>query len=235
MKMKKILLLIILSIFSYIYSYSQNKGSVGISLGPSIPIGGFASKDINNNSAGYAKTGALLDISLSYKLGKYFGVSALLRGQTDNFDNASFGIDLANQTGSNWSVSSKPWSMGGLMLGGYGSFLVSQKVSFDIKALIGFLRVTSPEINTTLSGSGGSGWLKQNSVVSTSFSYILSGGFKLDIGKKTYLLTNLDYLASNPEFRNVEVVSSLGGAPQISTFRQNIQTINFSLGIGLKF
>lgn len=232
--MKKLLLSITLSIFSYIYSFSQNKGVVSISLGPSIPIGEFASKDINNSSAGYAKTGALLDISFSYKLGKIFGVSVLLRGQTDNLDNAAFGIDLANQTGNNWSVSSKPWSMGGLMFGGYGSFLVSPKVSFDAKAMIGFLRVTSPEINTTLSGSGGSGWLKQNSVVATSFSYILSGGFKFDIGKKTCLLTNLDYLVSKPEFRNVEVVTSLGGAPQISTFRQNIQTINFSMGIGLK-
>lgn len=231
--MKKTLFLFVLIFCSATFSYSQNKGYVSISIGPSIPIGDFASKDVNNNSAGFAKTGAVLDISFAYKLGKNLGVCAMLRGQADNFDNAAFGNVLAIQTGVNWSVKSNPWSIGGLMFGANASYPINKKISFESKAMIGFLRVASPEINTTISGTGGANWVKQNSVVSTSFSYLLCGGFKFDIGKKTCLLTNLDYLVSKPEFRNVEVTSSNGGAPQLSTFRQSIQTINFSIGVGL--
>ena len=232
--MKKELNFLFVLMFLATKSFSQNKGYVSISMGPSFPIGNFASKNVNNNFAGWASTGIVLDINIAYKLGRNFGLFGSLRGQTNNFDNAAFATELANQTGYDWSVSSKPWSIGGLMFGGYGSFPVSKKVSFDTKSLIGILRIATPEINSTLSGSGGSVWVKQNSVNSISFTYLLGSGFKFDITEKICLMTHLDYLVSKPEFRNVEIITSDGGAPLKSTFTQNIQTINFFVGVGLR-
>ncbi len=34
--------------------------------------------------------------------------------------------------------------------------------------------------------------------------------FKFDLDQKFYLLTNLDYLGSNPEFSNIEITTSIG-------------------------
>ena len=62
----------------------DKKGYIGISLGPSIPLGDLASKDIDNESAGFATSGAIFDISVAYKLGKGpFGITAMLRGQIE--------------------------------------------------------------------------------------------------------------------------------------------------------
>ena len=50
--------------------------------GPSIPLGDLASKDIDNESAGFATSGAIFDISVAYKLVKGpFGITAIRRGQ----------------------------------------------------------------------------------------------------------------------------------------------------------
>lgn len=214
--------------------YSQDKGYIGVSFGPSIPIGDFASRDASNKSAGWATTGAIFDITFAYKLGTNFGLTGMLRGQANGLDNDAFANELAKQSGGNWTVNSKAWSIGGLMFGGYGSFPISDKVSFDTRALIGFLSATSPEFNITLNGSGGAGWIKQSSVSASSFSYLIGCGFKFDVANKICLLANLDYLGSKPEFRDVEVTSSVGGAPQKSTFSQGFGSINFGVGIGLR-
>jgi len=232
--MKNFLIVLTLFLLTGTKCLSQDKGYIAISLGPSIPIGDFASKDANNNSAGWATTGAIFDISFAYKLGRNFGLSALLRGQANGIDNDAFASELAKQAGGNWTVDSKAWSIGGLMFGAYGSFPISDKVSFDTRAMIGFLNATSPELNVTLNGSGGAAWVKQSSVSATSFSYLIGGGFKFDVGHKICLIANLDYLGAKPEFRDVEVTSSAGGAPNKSTFSQGFGAINFGFGIGLR-
>ncbi len=211
------------------------KGYIGFSLGPSIPMGDLASKDADNNAAGWAKTGAIFDISFGYKLGNgNFGISALLRGQTNPTDAQSLADELANQAaGVNWTVESAGWGIGGLMFGGFGSFPISEKSSFDTRAMIGFLSATSPEITLTASGPGGTFWFKQSSASTNSFAYLLGAGFKFDIGKKLYLLTNLDYLGSNPEFKNVETLSS-DGTREKSTWSQSMGSINISAGLALK-
>ncbi len=42
----------------------DKKGYIGISLGPSVPLGDLASKDIDNESAGFAILSAIFDLSL---------------------------------------------------------------------------------------------------------------------------------------------------------------------------
>lgn len=231
---KHLLLLITLSLFLVTNCLAQDKGYIAISLGPSIPIGDFSSKNANNESAGWAQTGAIIDFSFAYKFGKNFGISVLLRGQANGIDNNALASELTKQAGGSWTVNSKAWSIGGFMFGGYGSFPISDKVSFDSRAMIGFLSSTSPELNITLNGSGGAGWIKQSSVTATSFSYLIGGGFKFDVGRKICLLANLDYLGSKPEFRDVEITSSNGGAPEKNTYSQSFGTINFGIGIGYR-
>jgi len=234
--MKKIIFsLLAMTILSSFSRAQDEKGYIGFSLGPSIPLGDLASKNVNNAAAGWAKTGAIFDISFAYKLGNgNFGISALLRGQSNPTDAQSIVDEIANQSsGINWSVESGSWGMGGLMFGGFGSFPISEKASFDTRVMIGFLSATSPEINITGSGLGGTVWVKQSSAGSTSFAYMFGAGFKFDIGRKLYLLTNLDYLGSNPEFRGVETTASDGTRVK-NTWSQRIGTINLSLGLALK-
>jgi hypothetical protein len=232
--MKKTTILFAVAALIATTCFSQDKGYIGISLGPSIPINDFASRDGNNNSAGWATTGANFDITFVYKLGKSLGLSALLRGQANSVDNIAYSNELTKQVGGSWTVDSKSWTMGGLLFGGYGSFPISDKVSFDTRAVIGFLNATSPELNLTLNGSGGAGWVRQSSVSANSFTYLLGAGFKFGVSNKICLLANLDYLGAKPEFRDVELTSGSGGAPTKYTFSQKFGTINFGFGVGLR-
>lgn len=234
--MKKIIFSLIAFTTIVLQSQAQDKkGYIGFSIGPSIPMGDLASKDFDNDAAGFAKTGAIFDISFAYKLGNgNFGITALLRGQSNSTDAQSLADEFANQVaGVNWTVESDGWGIGGLMFGGFGSLPISEKSSFDTRAMIGFLSATSPEITVTGSGPGGTAWIKQGNAGTISFAYLIGAGFKFDIGKNLYLLTNLDYLGSNPEFRNVETTTS-DGTREKSTWSQSMGTINFSAGIALK-
>jgi len=232
--MKKSILTTILLFFAFSYCIAQNKGHVSFSIGPSFPSGDFGSKDANNASAGFATTGVVLDLSFAYKLGNNLGFTGMLRGQANSIDNNTFASELSRQIGGSWTVESKPWSLGGLMAGLYGSFPLSEKVAIDTRAMLGFLNAASPEINISLDGSGGSAWVKQSSVTASSLSYLIGGGFKFDVGDKTCLLLNIDYLHSKPEFKNVTTTSSNGGAPIQSTYSLKMESVNIGFGIGLR-
>lgn len=234
--MKKVIFSLVALLTIATQSYAQDeKGYIGISIGPSIPTGDLASKDADNEAAGWANTGVMFDISFAYKLGEgNFGVTALLRGQANPTDAQGLADEFASQNpGINWTVESDAWSLGGLMFGGFGSFPISEKASFDTRAMIGFLSATSPELKVTGTGSGGTAWVKQGSTSATSFAYLIGAGFKFDIGSKVYLLTNLDYLGSNPEFNDVELTAS-DGSKETDTWSQSMGTINFSVGLALK-
>ena len=232
--MKKTIIIFSSLIFFSIYSYSQSKGYVAISVGPSIPIGDFASKNMANPSAGLSNTGAIFDISFAYKLGTQFGISALLRGQANPTDAQLIANELAKEDPlTYWTVESKTWGVGGLLFGGYGSFPVSEKINFDARGLIGFVNASSPEINITGTKQGKSIWAKQGIVSTNAFSYLIGAGFTFDIGSKICLMINMDYMGTKPEFNNIEIISSIGHKNTLS-MKQNIETLNIGFGIGLK-
>jgi hypothetical protein len=214
---------------------AQEKGYIGISIGPSFPLGDFASTDWDKEDAGGATPGAVFDITFAYKLGGgNFGITAILRGQANPMDVQSMADEIAlEEPGISWTVESDGWGVGGLMFGGFGSFAVSEKISFDPRVMIGFVNASSPEITITGSTPIGSIWAKQSSTDASSFAYLLGAGFRFSLGERMALLTNLDYMASNPEFQNVDLTSSIGAREEI-TWSQEISAINLGLGIALK-
>ena len=232
--MKKITILFAIATILTNNCYSQDKGYIALSAGSSTPIRDFASINPNNASAGYADGGAIVDLSLGYKFGKNFGLAVLLRGQANPIDNQAIEREFAQQNpGMYTSVDSEPWSIGGFMIGGYGSFPISKRFSFESKAMFGFLTSASPEIKINFSMPGNSGWVKQNSSSTSTFAYLLGVGFKYDVARRICLLANFDYLAAKPEFSNVEYYSSNGSRDR-NTFSQTFGTINFSLGLGFR-
>lgn len=232
--MKNLFILITISLFSATNCLSQDKGYIAISLGSSAPTGDFASKDPDNNSAGFATSGAIFDISFGYKFGKNFGIAALLRGQANGTDAQAIADEISKQNpGISGTVESGTWGIGVYMVGGYGSFPISEKVSFESRIMFGFLSATSPDINVNLTGLGGSAWVKQKSASSSAFAHLIGVGFKYDAGRRICLLANFDYLGAKPEFRNVETTTSLGTSEK-NTYSQSFGTINFGIGIGYR-
>ena len=234
--MKKIISTLTVMFLITSISIAQNdNGYIGISFGPSIPMSDLASKSADNSAAGYANSGAIFDISFNYKLGDGdFGIVALLRGQANAIDAQELANSAASlYPGILWTVESDPWSIGGFLFGGYATFPISNKASFDAKAMLGFLSATSPELHITASNQASSVWVISNEATASSFAYCISSGFKFELGDKMYLLSNIDYLASNPEFLNRETLAS-DGSITTDTWSQDMKTLNFSIGIAYK-
>lgn len=105
---------------------TRRKGYVGLSIGPSIPIGEFA--DLSN---GLAKTGVQLNlVNFGYRSSENFGIAATWFGAANPI--VIDGID--------------PWSYGGLMVGPLLSFPLSEKVEWDFRPLIGYSVTSVPDL-----------------------------------------------------------------------------------------
>src|SRR6187200_265240 len=154
--MKKSLLLCLLMCTLIIKGYSQDKGYIAVSLGPSFPSGDFGSKDVNNEAAGLATNGAIVDLTYAQKFGKTFGMTFLLRGQANDLDVQPLIDELhADLPLVAWTAESSNWGIGAFMGGIYGSFPLDDngKFTFETRAMIGYANATSPE--TTVSGYAG--------------------------------------------------------------------------------
>src|SRR5690606_29984764 len=117
--------LTILTLFTFLSFESpaqtpQRNGYIGISIGPSIPIGEFKDEAL-------ARTGVNLSlINFGYLFNGRFGIAANWFGGAHIIDGGAFGI------------SDGMWSYGGLLAGPLVSNRIGSQLDFDVKLQIGF-------------------------------------------------------------------------------------------------
>ncbi|MEO5570102.1 MAG: outer membrane beta-barrel protein [Bacteroidia bacterium] len=207
-------------------SSEDKKGFIGLSLGPAFSYTDFASKDINNENAGFAKTGFNLNVSFGYRLGRHFGIAAMLCGNSNSFDNAGFEKIFSTLA----QVNSTPWKSNGVMAGGYYSS-ASSKVSFEMRLVIGYANTTSPEISVRLTDfSGAQVDLLQESVSGGTLCSDFGVGLKAALSEKFSFLGNLDFYATEPELSNVRTYID-GVLYDSSTLKQRVSIITITAGI----
>ena len=243
--MKKLLILLIVyfliisSAMSQQYrssSHKDSKGYVALSLGLGIPLGDFASTDLQNENAGLALGGGVFDISFAYLIGKQFGISAALKGQSWAVDAQGVANELAQiDPTASWEVESTPWGAGGLWLGPYGSFEVSTKTNLELRAQLGFITATSPEMTITASSGATSSTATQLSSTGSTIAYLIGIGFKVNLGKskRVCFLSHMDYTSMEPEFTVIAI--SPNSPSNSSTFSQKMDSFSITFGIGINF
>lgn len=232
--MKKLLFLSAFCLVGFKSTFAQNKGYISFNLGPSISIGEFASRDINNQFAGYAKSGMMIESAFAYKLGKYFGIGAISRTQTHFIDAQAYADDLSGITSNTrFDVESSFYSSNSLMLGANSSVPVSKNLSFESRLLFGFVNTRSPDMYVHTTYNNNKGWVHQNDVTSFSLSALIGVGFKYDVFKSLALFLNVDAQTHKPEFRDVVLTGSDGSYVK-ETYSQKMSTINIGFGIGYR-
>ena len=212
-------------------AFCQDKGFVAINIGPSIPIGDFASGDENKEKAGFAKTGFFADLSFGYKLGNIFGIGATVRTQSNSYDSQSI-EDILNLVDPSimTKITADPWKCSGLLAGLYGSVPIKEgKTTFDFRSQIGFMDCRTPAITMSLSAFGFSESFSMGSSSSTSFAYLLGAGFKFDVSSKICINTGIDYVGTSPEFKIQDFDTG-----ETTTYSQPISTINIGVGAGIR-
>lgn len=229
--------------------YSQafkNKNYVGFSIGPSIPIGNYGSKDMKNNLAGFAKIGLSVNLSYGHKLGKHVGISAMLLGQLNplnkkalenEFSQAkiSNGVWFSSSTTDpppsppsytiypNWKFDKDSWKMGSFLLGADGEFPShSRNLFLMAKAMMGVIYVSSPEISGSSTTDTATANVKQSSVSAFGISYLLRGGIKYMVNRKISILFSVDHFSTNNiKFKDIKAtfnsVKYVDGYPSSTT------------------
>ncbi|MDC1106446.1 hypothetical protein OAT16_07040 [Prolixibacteraceae bacterium] len=84
--MRRIVLFIVLCVIS-IKSYAQsNEWSYGLSMGPSLPLGNYASSDLSSDKSGFAEPGFFLDASAFYEVNSSFSWVGRIRFENNPVD-----------------------------------------------------------------------------------------------------------------------------------------------------
>jgi hypothetical protein len=188
---------------------SKKRGYIGLSLGPSFPLGDFAKKEnfaLGTGLTGPEKTSVGLQlnlVNLGYLFSEHVGIAA-----------AWFGA--AYNRSSNRSYELEPWSCGGIMVGPLFSFPMSEKVEWDLRAMIG------PSACSGQPENGGTSPVETNSAL----VFNIGSMHRVHLSKKISLLLSADFFSTKLKFKD-------NGANWPGADEQPIRAL--SLGVGFAY
>src|ERR1700689_1901391 len=138
--MKSPLFIITTICLSAFNCFSQQAGSISLTIGPAFPVGEFANSNPYSSTSGLASLGALADLSYTHRTrNSDFGFIATLRARANPIDTkATLGPFEQQYPGYNWSVTKKPWEAAAAMVGGYHSHMVTKKLYLEEALLFGW-------------------------------------------------------------------------------------------------
>jgi opacity protein-like surface antigen len=217
--MKKILLILTAVTAMYMTAIAQvrkaNKEKTGFLIftaGPAFPVGDFNSKNINNDQAGFAKTGFTLDLQGGYMLVKNFGVAGSILY-------SRYTIDSKPLNGTSASVDH--WQYYGMVAGPMITQSLCSRTSVDFNIMSGIVSANSPKLTYAGEVLVSEDW-------AIAIPIRLSGDIRYHFGQNGYFFTGLNYLYMEPKFK----FSALG---ESNTARQKMSTMNLNAGIGFRF
>ncbi|NOY49943.1 MAG: outer membrane beta-barrel protein [Chlorobi bacterium] len=203
--MKKILIIIfVLSNFSIIAQTSRQY--VGISVGPSFPLGDFSKSDLSDSTSGFAKTGINLKVIYSYKLSHNFGLQLHFVFNANNIDNEALKNEAAaSKSDYSFSVeSNRPWNSGGIYLSPFLRLPISERFTWEIKGNIGLSSAHSPQFIVRGTNTESSEKTEYFREVAKAFGLGFGTGTSFMYKLNKYVLTlDLDYYYSNIHFKEI--------------------------------
>lgn len=212
----------------------QDKGYIGLGLGPSFALGDFASVDGDNDNAGFAKGGLLFDLSFGYKLNDRFGFAGLIRSQAHTV-NADALARAGALPGYLLTVQADAYGIGAYFLGGYGSFEINESMSFETRAMIGYAVTQAPAVNYRYSNltNGQIFLFDQGAASAGAFAYDLGVGIRRNLGKRFSMASMLDVMGTNPEFEYQ--IINLDGSRTFSVVNQPVMALNVTINFAYRF
>lgn len=236
--MKKILLLSLIS-FVYFNVNAQtitHKSSIGITVGPSFPLGDFGSKDLGNSQSALAKVGGFLGIDYSYRFSKYFGAIVSAQGRIHGVDEKALAAYAVPEgTGASLSITTSTWRMGAIMAGVFQVVPLTkdEKLNLEVRALGGYQSTSSPKMDVKISIPGmGSFQSTQESESVGSFAYVVGAGLKYSLSPSIALKLSGDYNGAQPKFT---VTTYPADAPVTQKVKQSVGAFNVGVGLAIGF
>ena len=261
--MKKYIALLLASGLLATAAYAQPNSTLSVSLGAASPYSHFGSTDVKNPLSGAAKLGATLDISYGYKITKLLGIGGLLRTQMNGTSTTAQANDLKAQTAINWNLESSSWLSGSALVGFTFGIPITENFSIETRAMSGYSRIAAPDLtissdsfsfefkSTTgafsyLLGGGFRYNLSERLCVVANVDYFNAQAEFRDVDATLKHRTNPGINPLNPNVNTgLPLVDNLRtiNDPKIRdirdlekrNFTQTIETLNFTVGVGLRF
>lgn len=216
---------------------SNGTGSLSINVGPSIPISDFSKNDVTNVASGYAKLGYMAEGNVSIRITPILSIGIMSFFNT-NPTNIQPVIDYlkTDYPAYSWSGNSNSWKMFGFLGGFSFSYPAAPKITTELKALAGWLGAKSPLISvSSASGSDLSTFKIEEKNIDT-WSYLLAMNIRYATSSNVSVFFNIEFLGSNPSFRNVNTSLNING----TTVKSNTASFNrkidaLILGVGLRY
>lgn len=234
--MKKFLLLnfILFGFFTASAQTPSSNSSIGITIGPSIPVGSFGNKE-RSKSGGLAKIGGFLGIAYVYKLNKNIGLMVNVQGRIHDVDNNALRIEgIPESIAKGATFNSGSWKMGAVMVGPFHTISLTKtgKFNFEFKLMGGYQYTLSPDINASLAmPNQGMVQLQVYSKASNSFAYLLGAGLSHQVNQKLTLRFAADYSGTISE--SSQGIFAIG--PAIRQLRRDTDAVNLGLGLTVHF
>jgi len=243
--MKTRLLIITLLISAVTFGQSTRRSSLGLELGASIPLSNYASydaslfSDTSTSYPGFAKTGLMMRMVYEHRLTHNFGLQADFMFGYNNVDQLALADSLSLKTDADLSVTAtRPWNIGGIMVGPFFRIPFGESFSFMMRAKIGGIGVYSPEYTVTGTSNVDQSDLEYYQYVNKSVAFIWSAGAGFQYRTENYSF-NLygDYLNAKADFVDV-TGQDWGATPPEETkvnFRQEVKAVTITFGISYIF
>lgn len=232
--MKKLIILL-LFISQLSFGQSSNRQFVGLSVGPSFPLDDFGKAVLDDSTSGFAKTGIALSFNYTYRIAHNFGLQLIINYSGNSLDNVSYKDQLeAAHPDYGVSVESpRNWTSGGLFLGPYLRFPLTEKLSWDIRALVGYFGSYTPNviIRTTKKddlNDKGEYYIERSRA--NNFGYLVGTGLKYR-KDSYYILLFGDYVSSTLKFKDA-TGWDWDKEPFKTSFSQNINYLTVTIGVG---
>ena len=243
--MKTRLLFFSLFLSAIAFGQSTRRSSLGLELGPSIPLSHYASYDASLFSdtsvsyPGFAKNGLMMRMVYEHRLTHNFGIQADFMFGYNNVDQLAMADSLGSKINADLSVTAtRPWNIGGIMIGPFFRIPFGESFSFMARAKVGGVGVYSPEYSATGTSNEDQSKLEYYQYVNKSVAFIWSAGAGFQYRTENYSF-NLygDYMSAKADFIDVPGQEWSAIPPEKTTinFRQEVKAITITFGISYIF
>jgi len=232
-------LIILLILFSQLfYAQPSRRNYIGLAAGPSFPMGDFKSTSFSDSTSGFAKTGVGVTFNYSYRITHNLGVVVMINYASNGFNYNAYtdSLEQYHPTHNVSVLNNSNWSGGGILAGLFLTFPFTDYFSWDVRASFGFYGVYSPQVTIKAVNKDDPNDKKEyyrEKANAFSYAYSFGTGLKYALSKY-YILLFVDYYNAPMQFKNASGWD-WDDQPYITSFKQNISTLELTLGVGYFF
>jgi hypothetical protein len=212
----------------------QPKFYIGVSYGPSIAVGDFEDKNVDNSDAGFAENGHKLDIFGGYFITKNITITGIFRYQSFDTDISNIIEDFnAQNPEDDLTAASEEWRTYALFAGIAYEVKLTRNFSLFPRLGLGPLLVTNPSVSAIISRGEEASNVDRGSETDIGLGYEVGVGLRKNLGRRFALTPMLTFSGGVVSIANVE--TGTNGVVETRNYRPKIQSINFGLAVGYKF